>query len=143
MKTLREIMTTDCETVSPEDDIYQIAVKMEQNNIGFIPVVDNKKLIGVVTDRDLVVRGYASKRPGSAPAKEVMTQNIVTASPDTTVDEAAKMMAKEMIRRLAVVDQGELAGIVAIGDLAITDHFDNIASDTLSEISQHTDVIHH
>ncbi|OPA77776.1 CBS domain-containing protein [Paenibacillus selenitireducens] len=143
MKTLREIMTTDYVTVSSEDDIYQIAVKMEQNNIGFIPVVDNKKLMGVVTDRDLVIRGYAAKRPGSTPAKEVMTQNIVTVSPDTTVEEAANMMSKEMIRRLAVVDQGELAGVVAIGDLAVTDQFDSIASDALSEISQHTDVVHH
>ncbi|MCM3039759.1 CBS domain-containing protein [Paenibacillus motobuensis] len=143
MKTLREIMTTNCETVSPEDDIYQIAIKMEKNNIGFIPVVDNKKLLGVVTDRDLVVRGYAAKRPGSTSATEVMTQNIVTASPDTTVDEAADIMAKEMIRRLAVVDQGELVGVVAIGDLAISGHFDSIAADALSEISQHTDVMHH
>ncbi|WP_314586679.1 CBS domain-containing protein [Paenibacillus terrigena] len=143
MKTLREIMSTDCETVAPDQNIHQIAVMMEQNNIGFVPVVKNEKLIGVVTDRDLAVRGYAAKRPGSAPAEEVMTKNIVTATPDTTVDEAAKIMSQEMIRRLAVVENGNLVGIVAIGDLAIEDHYDHLASGALSDISQHTDVPHH
>jgi len=143
MKRLREIMTTNCETVSPDDDIYLIAVKMEKHNIGFIPVVDNNKLLGVVTDRDLVVRGYAAKKPGSTSAREVMTENIVTASPDTTVDEAADLMGKEMIRRLAVVDQGEFVGVVAIGDLAMSGQYDSIAADALSDISQHTDVMHH
>lgn len=143
MKTLREIMTTDYITVSPEDEIYQIAVKMEQHNIGFIPVVDNKQLMGVVTDRDLVIRGYAAKKPGTTPAKEVMTNNIVTASSDTSVDDAANLMANEMVRRLAVVDHGELVGVVAIGDLATSGHFDHIAGNVLSEISQHTDVAHH
>ena len=119
------------------------AIRSYYDNIGFIPVVDNKRLLGVVTDRDLVVRGYAAKRPGSTSATEVMTQNIVTASPDTTVDEAADMMSKEMIRRLAVVEQGELVGVVAIGDLATSGQFDSIAADALSEISQHTDVMHH
>jgi len=143
MKTLREIMSTDCETVAPDQNIHQIAVMMEQNNIGFVPVVKNDKLIGVVTDRDLAVRGYAAKRPGSAQAEEVMTKNIVTATPDTTVDEAAKIMSQEMIRRLAVVENGSLVGIVAIGDLAIEDHYDHLASGALSDISQHTDVPHH
>ncbi|MFD0621087.1 CBS domain-containing protein [Paenibacillus sp. GCM10027629] len=143
MKTLREIMSTDCETVAPDQNIHQIAVMMEQNNIGFVPVVKNDKLIGVVTDRDLAVRGYAAKRPGSAQAEEVMTKNIVTATPDTTVDEAAKIMSQEMIRRLAVVENGSLVGIVAIGDLAIENHYDHLASGALSDISQHTDVPHH
>ena len=143
MKTLREIMSTDCETVAPDQNIHQIAVMMERNNIGFVPVVKNDKLIGVVTDRDLAVRGYAAKRPGSAQAEEVMTKNIVTATPDTTVDEAAKIMSQEMIRRLAVVENGSLVGIVAIGDLAIEDHYDHLASGALSDISQHTDVPHH
>jgi len=143
MKTLRDIMTTNCETVTPDENIYQIAVMMEQNDIGFVPVVKGDKLIGVVTDRDLAVRGYASKRPGSTPAEEVMTKNIVTATPDMTVDDAAKIMSKEMIRRLAVVENGHLVGIVAIGDLAIENHFDHLASGALSDISQHTDVPHH
>ncbi|WP_018757632.1 CBS domain-containing protein [Paenibacillus terrigena] len=143
MKTLREIMSTDVETVAPDQNIHQIAVMMEQNNIGFVPVVKNDKLIGVVTDRDLAVRGYAAKRPGSAQAEEVMTKNIVTATPDTTIDEAAKIMSQEMIRRLAVVENGNLVGIVAIGDLATEDHYDHLASGALSDISQHTDVPHH
>ncbi|WP_152395070.1 CBS domain-containing protein [Paenibacillus guangzhouensis] len=143
MKTLREIMTTNCETVTPDENIYQIAVMMEQNDIGFVPVVRGDRLIGVVTDRDLAVRGYATKRPGSTPAEEVMTKDIVTASPDMSVDEAAELMSREMIRRLAVVEDGRLVGVVAIGDLAMQDQFQHMASSALRDISEHTDVPHH
>jgi len=143
MKTLREIMTTNCETVTPDENIYQIAVMMEQNDIGFVPVVRGDRLIGVVTDRDLAVRGYASKRPGSTPAEEVMTKDIVTASPDMAVDEAAELMSREMIRRLAVVEDGRLVGVVAIGDLVMQDQYQHIAGSTLRDISEHTDVPHH
>jgi CBS domain-containing protein len=134
-KTVKEIMETDCVTVSLQDNIYEIALKMKQHDIGFIPVVEGKKLIGVVTDRDLVIRGYAEKNSGSAPVKDVMTDNTTSIKPDTPVDEAAKMMAREQIRRLPVVENGELVGIVAIGDLAVRGKFEDEAGEALSQIS--------
>jgi CBS domain-containing protein len=136
MKTVKEIMSKDCVTVSLQDNVYEIAVKMKENDIGFIPVVEGKKLIGVVTDRDLVIRGYAEKREGSAAVQQVISENITSIPSNTTVDEAAKIMAKEQVRRLPVVDNGELVGIVAIGDLAVRDKFENEAGEALSKISE-------
>ncbi|MFS1513306.1 CBS domain-containing protein [Chengkuizengella sp. SCS-71B] len=138
MSTLKEIMTTDCVTVTLQDNIYEVAVKMKEHNIGIIPVVDNKKLIGVATDRDLVIRGYAEKKSGSTAVEEVISKNITTASPDTNIDDAANIMAEQQIRRLPVVENGNLVGIVAIGDLAVRDIFENEASDALSKISEPT-----
>jgi len=135
MKTLREIMTDEVVTATKQDSIYDVALKMKNENIGFIPVVEGKKLIGVVTDRDLVIRGIAEKHPGSASVEEVMTKQPVTAAPDTTVDEAAKIMAQRKIRRLPIVENGELTGVVAIGDMAVRNNLEDEAAKALSEIS--------
>ncbi|MCP3771795.1 CBS domain-containing protein [Paenibacillus sp. MZ04-78.2] len=135
-RTLQEIMTTDCSTVTLKDNVYEAAVKMKHEDTGFIPVVEGKKLIGVLTDRDLVIRGYAEKREGSAAIKQVMSERVVSVPPETTVDEAAKIMAKEQIRRLPVVENGDLVGIVSIGDLAVRDKFEDEAGEALSQISE-------
>ncbi|MNZ87876.1 Hypoxic response protein 1 [compost metagenome] len=137
MRKVSEIMTHQVVTVSPEDNVYEVAVKMKQNDTGFIPVVENgDRLIGVITDRDLVVRGIAEKRPGSAAVETVMTTGIRTASRDTSVDEAAELMADQQIRRLPVTDGDRLIGIVSIGDLATRDIFADNAGEALTEISE-------
>ncbi|MGG1555339.1 CBS domain-containing protein [Paenibacillus ferrarius] len=134
-QTVKDIMSTDCVTVTLQDNIYEIAVKMKEHDIGFVAVVDGKKLIGVVTDRDLVVRGYAEKHSGSTAVEQVISKDVATISPDTSIDEAAKIMAKEQIRRLPVVQNGELVGVVAIGDLAVRGIFEDEAGEALSKIS--------
>lgn len=134
-KTVRDIMSKDCVTVTLQDNVYEIALKMKNHDIGFVAVVEGKKLIGVVTDRDLVVRGYAEKHSGSTAVDKVITKDIATITPDTSVDEAAKIMAKDQIRRLPVVENGELVGIVAIGDLAVRGIFEDEAGEALSKIS--------
>jgi CBS domain-containing protein len=136
MKTIREIMTDEIECVTLQDNVFEIATKMKNYDTGFIPVVEGKKLIGVVTDRDLVIRGYAEKRSGSASVKEVMTEQVDTISPDTTIDEAARLMAQKKVRRLPVVENGELIGVVAIGDLAVRDKYEEEAGEALSQISE-------
>src|SRR5690606_11283470 len=130
------IMTKDSVTVTTQDNVYEIALKMKQHDSGFMPVVDGKKLIGVVTDRDLAVRGYAEKKSGSTAVEEVMTKEVITASPQTSADEAAKIMAKNKIRRLPIVENGELLGVVAIGDLAVRDQLQDEAGEALSSISE-------
>lgn len=137
MRTVNEIMTTDCVTATLQDNIYELAVKMKQHDIGFIPVVEGKKLIGVVTDRDLVIRGYAAKHSGSTAVEEVITKDVDTITSDTTTDDAANLMASKQIRRLPVVDNGELVGVLAIGDLAVREIFVNEAGEALSAISEH------
>jgi len=132
-------MSTDVVTVTRQDNIYEAALKMKNNDTGFIPVVENDRPIGVVTDRDLVIRGYAEKRSGSASIEEVMTKGVVSLPPDATVEEAARKMAENRIRRLAVVENGRLVGVVALGDLAVRDAHDRKAGRALSEISKNVD----
>lgn len=139
MKKIRDIMSHHVVSVTPQDNIYEIAVKMKENDIGFIPVLDGKKLVGVVTDRDLVIRGYAEKHSGSTSVTEVISKDIVTVSPDDSVDKAAELMADDKIRRLPVVESGNLVGVVAIGDLAVRGTLEEEAGKALSEISENTD----
>jgi CBS domain-containing protein len=144
MKTLKEVMTKDCITVTMQDNVYEIAVKMKENDIGFIPVVDEERnLLGVVTDRDLVIRGYAERRSGSAAVEQVISKDVTTVSSDTSIEEAAKLMAQKQIRRLPIVENGKLQGVVAIGDLAVYKYSDEQAGKALSEISESDRTLHH
>lgn len=136
-RLVKEIMTKDCVTATLKDNIYELAVLMKKHDTGFIPIVDGKRLIGVVTDRDLVIRGYADKHSGSTSVDHVMTTEIETIHSDTTADEAVQLMAARQIRRLPVVDNGELVGIVTLGDLAIREVFVDEAGAALSGISEH------
>src|SRR5690606_21948467 len=114
MKTVADIMTTDCVTVSPGDSIFECAVKMRDNDVGFLPVVDGRRLLGVVTDRDLVVRGYAEKHPGSEEVRNVMTHKAVTIEPSASVEEDGSKMAVWPIRGIAKVEKEEQNGIVSL-----------------------------
>lgn len=136
MRTLREIMTDNTITTTKESSLFEVAEMMKKHDVGIIPVVEGKKLVGVITDRDMVIRGMAEKRTESASVYEVMSTDVVSASPDMTVDEAAQLMAKEQIRRLPIVENGELVGIVAIGDLAVRKDSEEEAGEALSQISE-------
>ncbi|OQP07872.1 CBS domain-containing protein [Geobacillus sp. 46C-IIa] len=139
MQTVRDVMSTDVQYCTPLDNIYEVAVKMREFNVGAIPIVDDGRLVGMITDRDLVVRGMAEKHPGSTAVTEVMSRDLVTLSPDDSVQKAADVMARHQIRRLPVVENGRLVGIVALGDLATNRYSDESAGRALSEISeQHT-----
>lgn len=140
-RLLREIMTTDCVTVSKQDTLFDAAVKMKTHDIGIIPVVDGNKLEGVITDRDLAIRGYALKKDSTETIEQVMSREVTTAEPEMTVDDAAKLMASKKIRRLPVVENGNMVGIVAIGDMAVRDIHENEASEALSKISEPTNSV--
>ncbi|MBW7454744.1 CBS domain-containing protein [Paenibacillus sepulcri] len=137
MRKIKEIMSSSCITVSKDNTLYEAAGLMDQHNIGFLPVVDQNKLIGVITDRDLVIRGYAAKKDGTIAVTEVLTKDYITIEPDATVDEAAEIMAAEQIRRLPVVSNGDLLGVISLGDMAIREIFVNEAGEALSNISEH------
>lgn len=136
MKKVRDVMTRDVVTVTKQDNVYEIAVKMRDHNIGFLPVVEGGQAIGCVTDRDLVIRGYADKHSGSTAVETVMTSPCVKVSPDITAEEAAAIMAEKKIRRLVVEENGRLAGVVAIGDLAVREGLQGESGEALSEISE-------
>ncbi|WP_138493157.1 CBS domain-containing protein [Paenibacillus pinistramenti] len=139
MKKVKEIMTQSPVTVTPQDNIYEIAVKMKEHDTGFIPVVASEgsdRLIGVVTDRDLVIRGYADKHSGSTAVDVVMTKNLQTATADMSVDDAAELMAEQQVRRLPVTEGDRLIGVISIGDMAVKHIFVDNAGEALSDISQ-------
>lgn len=138
MSTIQRLMTEDFVTVTLQDNVYEVALKMKEHDIGFMPVMNGDTLVGVVTDRDLVIRGYAEKKSGSTAVEEVMTTDIISVSPEATVDEAAQLMARHQIRRLPVVQNNQLLGIVALGDLASEHQFTDEAGEALSEISEHS-----
>lgn len=138
MKTIRDVMTREVITVTKQDNLYEIAVKMRDHNIGFVPVVEGNQAIGCVTDRDLVIRGYAEKHSGSTAVETAMSQPCITVSPDTSVQEAADLMAENKIRRLIVEENGQMTGVVAIGDLAVRQNLQQEAGAALSDISEPT-----
>ncbi|MDQ0253848.1 CBS domain-containing protein [Evansella vedderi] len=142
MKTLRDIMTTEVESCSPVDNVYEAAVKMKEYDVGAIPICEGQQLLGMITDRDIVVRGVAEKKPNSTQVTDVMTEQLLTATPDMSVDEAAKMMAEKQIRRLPIVENSRLIGIVALGDLAVHKSTADEAGFALSEISE-SEEYHH
>ncbi|OCA85569.1 CBS domain-containing protein [Bacillus sp. FJAT-27225] len=136
METVRDIMTSNVETCSLLDNMYEVALKMKELNVGAIPIVDQGRLVGMITDRDIVIRGTAEKHPGSTKVEDIMSKELVTVSPDTTTEEASRMMADNQVRRLPVVENGKLVGIVSLGDFAVRDMTDNQAKRALSDISE-------
>ncbi|MGD9678570.1 MAG: CBS domain-containing protein [Vulcanibacillus sp.] len=131
-----KIMTTDVETVTLRDNAYEVAKKMERLDVGAIPVVDEKRIVGMITDRDLVIRGYAKKLSGSTSVEELMSKDVIVGTPDMSIDDAASIMADKQIRRLPIVENGMMVGIVSIGDLAIRNDFSDEAAEALTEISK-------
>ncbi|RJG26011.1 CBS domain-containing protein [Paenibacillus thiaminolyticus] len=142
MPNIQKIMTDSVVTCTAQDNIYEAAVKMKQHDTGFIPIVDGERLIGVVTDRDLVIRAMAEKHPGSTSIRDVMTEEIISVGPEATIDETAELMADHQVRRLPVVQDGKLVGIVSLGDLAVHVHFADEAGEALSEISEQSPYTH-
>ena len=136
MGKIRDLMTDDVECCSLLDNMYEVAVKMKDLNVGAIPIVDEEKLVGMITDRDIAVRGVAEKNPGSTKVEKIMSNKLVTATEEMTTQEAARLMSEHQIRRLPVVEGERLIGIVSLGDFAIHDLTDEQAGEALSDISE-------
>jgi len=136
MEKIRDIMTDNVECCTLLDNVFEVAVKMKELNVGAIPIVDQEKLVGMITDRDIVVRGVAQKHPGSTKVEDIMSSKLVTITADATSQEAAKLMAEHQIRRLPVVEGDKLIGIVSLGDFAIRKLTDDQAKEALTEISE-------
>jgi CBS domain-containing protein len=134
---VKEIMSKNVETCTLLDNVYEVAVKMKENEVGAIPIVDGEELVGVITDRDLVIRGIAEKHPGSSKVEVVMSDKLVTIGSEATAEEAANLMSHHQIRRLPVVDGNKLVGIVSLGDLALRDNLDSQTNMAIEKISEH------
>ena len=131
-RTVEEIMTRDPRTVNADDPILEAARIMRDSDIGDVVVLQGGEVGGIVTDRDIVVRGVAEGRDGeSTSVGDVFTSGVETIAPDDSVDDALRKMREADIRRLPVVRDGQPVGIVSLGDLAVESDTDS----TLADIS--------
>jgi CBS domain-containing protein len=136
-RTIKDVMTSRVETISPTAGILEAAKKMKDLDVGAIPVCDGKRLQGMITDRDIVVRVLAEKRQAEATkVQDAMTPNVTYCYEDQSIDEAARVMEREQIRRLAIVDRDkQLVGIVSLGDVATKTDAPQTAAKTLEGVS--------
>ena len=139
---LREIMTKSVVRIHPEESAAVAARTLARYNIGMLPVCGGDgRLYGVVTDRDLVTRCMAAGRtPASTPVRDVMTANVVSAQPEMDTVAAAHLMGHRQIRRLPVLENGRLCGMVSLADLAGREETAADATDALTEISNNVSV---
>lgn len=135
---IRDVMTEQIAKAQPDTTLEEIAMMMKTENTGAIPVVDEDELIGIVTDRDIVVRCIADGGdPADTTAEDIVSQEVETIDPDSEVDEALQLMSEKQIRRLPVVNtEGELVGMVSIGDLAVKQGDQEESGRTLKNVSQ-------
>ncbi len=133
---VQEIMTKKVSTVSSKDSIQKAAKIMQDIDCGSTPVVEGSKVTGMVTDRDITLKAVAQGKGPDTAIQDVMVKKVITCNPDTDAREAANLMAKHQVRRLPVVEQEKLVGILAIGDLARVHIFVSESGHALSEISE-------
>ena len=135
---LREIMTNPVIRIRPDEPVAVAARTLTQYNIGILPVCGyDGSLCGLVTDRDIVTRCLAAGRsPATTTVRDVMTSRIVSARPDMDAGAAAHLMGREQVRRLPVVENGRLCGMVSLADLANQEESSMDASDALTQITE-------
>src|SRR5438477_5434384 len=130
---LRDIMTRDVHAVPPGTSLRKAASEMKTWDIGALPVCQNDKLIGLITDRDIAVRAVAEGKDGeSCCVSDAMTSGLIYCYEDDDVEAAAKLMEEKQIRRLPVMDrQNNLVGIVSLGDLATRQRSEKLSQEVL------------
>jgi CBS domain-containing protein len=134
---VRHAMTQAPKTATPSMNAADAAALMKQFDVGAIPVADGESLLGLVTDRDLVIRVVAERRdPTEVQLSEILTKSPVTVSPDTKLAEARNLMAENRIRRLPVTKADKLVGILSLGDVAMADASERAVGQALEDISE-------
>jgi CBS domain-containing protein len=121
MQTIHDVMTRDIQSITSQETIRHAAQMMDDLNVGALPVLDDGKLVGMVTDRDITVRGTAAgMTPDEGCVRDVMSTNVRTCTSDQEVDEVLNQMGDEQIRRIPVLDANtqQLIGLVSLGDMA-------------------------
>lgn len=130
-----EVMTTNVDSCSPESTCKEVAMKMKELNVGAVPICDNEKLVGIVTDRDIVIKGFVNDLSSDSTISELVTDNVVKGSKEMSVEEAVRLMSHHQIRRLPIVEDDKLVGIVSLGDLAVNNQSTDKAGQALKKIS--------
>ena len=133
---VRDVMTPNPQTVTPDDSLERAARIMRDEDTGAVPVVQNGRPIGILTDRDIVVRAVADGDTSSRAVRDIVSEQLVSVSPDSSTHEATELMSAHQVRRLTVVENDRLIGIVSLGDLAVKEAKDRRIGDTLQSISE-------
>lgn len=141
---ISELMTRNPHTVGPDTPVSEAARLMKEEDVGIVPVVERVggaetrgRLVGVVTDRDIAIRHVAEGRSGDAPVRDVMSGGVRTCSPNDSVDTVLKLMAREQVRRVPIVDErGSLVGVVSQADLLRKAEDSDKVEKTVEQISQ-------
>ena len=137
MQQLKHLMSRDVKVVSPEMSIYEAAMEMRDGDFGMMPVGEDDRMIGTISDRDIVIRAVAEGKNSDTKVRDVMSDGVAWAYEDDSVEHAAKIMSERQVRRLPVVDRDKrLVGIVALGDFAVESSEFKPAAQALSEISK-------
>ena len=137
-KSVRDVMTPSVRTVSPSQSLAEAAEVMKGEDVGSVPVVEEGRLAGIVTDRDIVIRAVAERRdPQTVKVAEVASRELVTVEPEQDLDEALALMARHQVRRLPVVEAGQLVGMLAQADVAL-EAKEKKVGETVEEISKPT-----
>jgi len=133
---VRDVMTAQVATATPQTTIEEVARTMSQVDSGAVPVVEDGKVVGLVTDRDIVLRVVAKGGDLSGPVSEIMSGDVQSCGQDTNLADAAAQMGAHQVRRLVVLDdKGALVGILSLGDIAL-DYGAKVVGQTLEEISE-------
>lgn len=133
---LREVMTSQVDCATTSDTLSKVAGDMKRHNVGVMPVCENGKLVGIITDRDIVVQCVATGcTTGDCKVREHMSGGLVCGTPDMELQQAVEIMGKEQIHRLPVMENGKLVGMVSLGDIALHSKDDKLVADLLREIS--------
>ncbi|HEY3251419.1 MAG TPA: CBS domain-containing protein [Ignavibacteria bacterium] len=135
---IKEVMTPRPEFIEPATTIMDAAQRMQDRDIGAIPVGENDRLVGMVTDRDITTRAVAGGNdPKTTPVRDIMTRGICYCYENDNIEKAAKIMEDKQIRRLVVLNKDKrMVGIVSLGDFAVKDHDNNLNAEILKEISE-------
>jgi CBS domain-containing protein len=133
---VRDIMTSNVECLAPEASIKEVAQEMKSLDVGFIPLCENDRLVGTLTDRDIVIRAVAEGLdPNTCNARDVMTRDVIYAFEDDDVKDVAEKMREKDVRRILILDGSKrLVGVVSIGDIAKVE--EKVSGKTLRDIAE-------
>ncbi|HEX2926102.1 MAG TPA: CBS domain-containing protein [Ruminiclostridium sp.] len=136
---IKEVMTTNVEIIRPDISIMEAAAKMKSLDCGILPVYENDKLIGMITDRDIAIRSTAEGHdPKADKVRDIMTKKVVYCYEDEPIENVAKIMEENKIRRLIILNRNKrLVGICSLGDLALASHNQKLSGEVLEKVSEH------
>jgi len=137
MQQIKDVMSHDVKVLSPETSLKDAARQMRDGDFGLMPVGENDRLVGTLSDRDIVIRAVADGRGAETTVRDIMSADVLWAYENDSVDKASQIMGDNQIRRLPIVNADKrLTGIVALGDLAVDGADIQAAGQTLSDISK-------